>query len=65
MQNGLLFPEIIPVSEQEVSDWLDKIANLSHLESRRQYYRKYWNVEEKIRDKKLEELARPISIKPI
>lgn len=65
MQNALLFPEIIPVSHEEVKEWLDRMPNLSHLESRRQNYRKAYNVDDKIKDKKLAELARPISIKPI
>jgi hypothetical protein len=52
----LLFSEIVPVSEQEVSDYLNKIPSLSPIESRRDYYRKNWNVVGKIRDLKLKEL---------
>lgn len=38
-----------PVTESEVQDWLDKMPNLSALPSRREAYRKAYNVEEKIR----------------
>jgi hypothetical protein len=48
-----LFPEIIPVSNAEVNAWLDTIPNLSSLESRRQTYRKNYNVDNKIRTAKL------------
>lgn len=45
----MLFPDVTPVSEQEVQDWLDNIASLSALPSRREAYRKAYNIEEKIR----------------
>jgi len=38
-----------PVTEKEVNDWLDKIPNLSATPSRREAYRKAYNVENKIR----------------
>jgi hypothetical protein len=44
-----LFTEEIPVSEQEVQDWLDTIPNLSATTWRREAYRKTYNVEGKIR----------------
>jgi hypothetical protein len=44
-----LFTEEIPVSEQEVQDWLDTIPNLSTTKWRREAYRKTYAVEEKIR----------------
>jgi len=47
-----LFPENIPVSEAEVQAWLDTVPNLSALTSRREAYRKAYNVEEKIRESK-------------
>jgi hypothetical protein len=49
-----LFPDEIPVSEDEVQAWLDNIPNLSATEFRRESYRKAYNVEEKIRNKKRE-----------
>ncbi|MEI7455310.1 MAG: hypothetical protein WCK93_01180 [Nitrosomonadales bacterium] len=52
MQSGLLFSDETPVTEKEVSDWLDTIPNLSATESRRQTYRKNYNVDEKIRNEK-------------
>lgn len=51
-----LFPDLIPVTEQEVKDWLDKIPNLSKSEFRRQAYRKAYRVDDKIRSLKLERL---------
>jgi hypothetical protein len=50
--NKLLFDSITPVTEKEVKDWLDKIPNLSALQSRREAYRKAYNVDEKIRSTK-------------
>lgn len=47
--SGLLFPENIPVSEQDVKDWLDTIPKLSALPSRREAYRKAYRIDEKIR----------------
>lgn len=47
--SGLLFETDIPVSEQEVNDWLDQIPNLSALPSRREAYRRAYRVDEKIR----------------
>lgn len=44
-----LFAETIPVSESEVQAWLDTVPNLSALPSRREAYRRAYNVEEKIR----------------
>lgn len=38
-----------PVTEQDIKLWLDRLPNLSHLESRRQAYRKAYAIEEKIR----------------
>lgn len=38
-----------PVSESEVQNYLDTIPNLSALPSRREAYRRAYNVEEKIR----------------
>lgn len=52
MHSGLLFNDETPVTEQEVSDWLDTIPNLSATESRRQAYRRAYNVDEKIRNTK-------------
>ena len=43
-----LFEEI-PVSEQEVQNWLDTVPNLSASTFRREAYRKAYNVEDKIR----------------
>ena len=51
----MLFPEIVPVSEQEVQEFLDKLPNLSALPSRREAYRKAYNIEEKIRNLKRQE----------
>ena len=48
----LLFAENIPVSESEVQAWLDTIPNLSSLTSRREAYRKAYNIEDKIRSLK-------------
>ena len=42
----------IPVSEAEVQAWLDKVLNLSGLESRREAYQKAYNIEDKIRTEK-------------
>lgn len=50
--HGLLFAEEVPVSEQEINDWLDTIPNLSATPSRREAYRKAYNVDEKIRNAK-------------
>lgn len=47
--SGLLFPENIPVSEQDVKDWLDTIPRLSALHSRREAYRRAYDVDNKIR----------------
>lgn len=47
--SGLLFDTDIPVSEQEVNDWLDQVPNLSALPSRREAYRQAYRVDEKIR----------------
>lgn len=44
-----LFAETIPVSESEVQAWLDTVPSLSALPSRREAYRRAYNVEEKIR----------------
>jgi len=44
-----LFDSIIPVSKEEVEKWLDGVPNLSRLPSRREAYRKAYNVEAKIR----------------
>jgi len=44
-----LFVDQIPVSESEVQEWLDGVRNLSALPSRREAYRKAYNVEDKIR----------------
>jgi len=44
-----LFIDQIPVSESEVQEWLDGVQNLSALPSRREAYRKAYNVEDKIR----------------
>jgi len=51
MQTHLL-DEVIPVSEQEVQNWLDTVPNLSGATFRREAYRKAYNVEEKIRAQK-------------
>lgn len=56
-QSGLLFNSDIPVSEKEVSDWLDTIPNLSAKESRRQAYRIAYNVDNKIRATKTNQYA--------
>ena len=48
-----LFVDQIPVSESEVQEWLDGVRNLSALPSRREAYRKAYNVEDKIRAAKL------------
>jgi hypothetical protein len=50
--NKLLFDSITPVSEKEVQEWLNKVPNLSALASRREAYRKAYNVEQKIREAK-------------
>lgn len=50
----LLFQDEIPVSEEEVQAWLDAIPNLSAAPIRREFYRKAYNVEEKIRRRKSE-----------
>jgi hypothetical protein len=47
-----LFPDEIPVSEEEVQAWLDTVPNLSASKLRREAYRKAYNVEEKIRAEK-------------
>jgi hypothetical protein len=57
----LLFPEIIPVSQQEIENWLDLIPNLSATPSRRLAYAKAYRVEEKIRNKK--SAIRPLETK--
>ena len=44
-----LFPDDIPVSEADVQQWLDTLPNLSALPSRREAYRKAYNIENKIR----------------
>ena len=44
-----LFAEIIPVSETEIQTWLDTVPNLSALPSRREAYRRAYNVDDKIR----------------
>jgi len=49
----LLFNDEIPVSEKEVADWLNTIPNLSALPSRREAYRKAYNIDEKIRAAKI------------
>lgn len=47
-----LFEEF-PVTEQDVKDWLDTVPNnLSANESRRQAYRKAYQVDDKIRSAK-------------
>jgi len=48
-----LFPDDIPVSESEVQHWLDLVPHLSALPSRREAYRKAYNIEGKIRQLKL------------
>lgn len=48
----LLFHDDVPVSEQEVNEWLDTIPNLSTTPSRREAYHKAYNVDEKIREQK-------------
>lgn len=48
----LLFDNEIPVSESEVQEWLDNVPNLSATVSRREAYRKAYNVEDKIRARK-------------
>ena len=53
-----LFPELIPVSEAEITAWLDRIPNLSGSEFRREAYRKAYRVDEKIRAKKRAELVK-------
>lgn len=54
----MLFPDVVPVSEQEVKEWLDNVPTLSALPSRREAYRKAYNIEEKIRTQKTEALKR-------
>lgn len=54
----MLFPDVVPVSEQEVKEWLDNVPTLSALPSRREAYRKAYNIEEKIRAQKTEALKR-------
>lgn len=39
----------IAVSESDVKAWLDAVPNLSALPSRRETYRRAYNVEDKIR----------------
>lgn len=62
METAPLFAEIIPLSEQEVNDYLDTIKNLSHLESRRQHYRKCYDVDRKLRERKLENHEKSLRI---
>jgi len=48
-----LFNDVIPVSEDDVQLWLDKVPNLSGSLSRREAYRRAYNVDDKIRAAKL------------
>lgn len=47
-----LFDEL-PVTQQDIEDWLDTIPNLSRAEFRRAAYAKAYNVPDKIRAAKL------------
>ncbi|MDP2852565.1 MAG: hypothetical protein Q8O23_04070 [Gallionella sp.] len=44
--------EDYPVTEAEISAWLDTVTNLSALESRRQAYARMYDVTGKIRNQK-------------
>lgn len=55
----MLFPDVVPVSEQEVQAWLDTVPNLSKATFRREAYRKAYNVEDKIRAQKTEASRQP------
>jgi len=55
MNSQSSFPDIIPVSEKEIQEWLDNLPNLSALPSRREAYRKAYNIEDKIRNQKRKE----------
>lgn len=57
--SNLLFIDEIPVSESEVQAWLDAVPTLSATKSRREAYRKAYNVEHKIRLAKLADNLQP------